>query len=181
MVGYLHLEFFEDWSLKVETRCLGAGSEQLLNEHHVFDVAFIILNHSEEFHELVGLTSLELLSERTQAVADLGQGDFASALLVKDFQALDVVLLETGGWLVGQDFVENGKKLVESDSLLAESLGHSFLRAFGVGDVDAESAEDVAQVEGVHVVALVVLIEDDESILASVVSWAEGIFRGVLL
>ena len=47
---------------------------------------------------------------------------------------------------------------------LTECVRHSFFDAFGVGDVDAEGAKDVTQIKGVHVVSLVVLVEDDKRI-----------------
>ena len=63
-------------------------------------------------------------------------------------QALDVVLLDTGGGGVGLDGGEDGAEVGEGDALLAQLLGATVGGDGGVGHVAAQGAEDVACGEG---------------------------------
>jgi len=148
------------------SRDLGGGGEELVNELHVADVVLLISDNAEELAELGGLVLLELLAEGAENVLDLGEGDLARTLLVEDLQALNVILLDSGGGEVGLDGGEDGAEVGEGDALLAQLLGATVGGDGGVGHVAAQSTEDVAQVEGVDIVALVGLVEDDESVLS---------------
>jgi len=148
-----------------EQRHLVGSGKELVDELHVGDVVLLISDDAEEFAELGGFGVLELLAERAEDVLDLRKRDLAGTLLVEDLQAFNVVLLDSGGGGVGLDGGEDGSEVGEGDSLLAQLLGASVGSDGGVGHVAAQSAEDVAQVESVDIVALVGLVEDDESVL----------------
>jgi len=144
---------------------LGGGSQELVNEVHVADHVVLIGDESEEGDELLSFLGLQLLTERGEDVEDLSKGDLASAVLVEDLQALNVILLAAGGGGVGLDGGQDGEEVGESHALLAQLGSASSGDDGSVGHVAAQSAEDVADVEGVDIIALVSLVEDDESIL----------------
>jgi len=146
-------------------RDLGGSGEELVNELHVADVVLLISDNAEELAELGGLVLLELLAEGAENVLDLGEGDLAGTLLVEDLQALNVILLDSGGGEIALDGGEDGAEVGEGDALLAQLLGATMLGDLGVGHVAAQSAQDVAQVESVDIIALVGLVKDDESVL----------------
>jgi len=148
-----------------EQRHLVGSGKELVDEVHVGDVVLLISDDAEEFAELGGFGVLELLTERAEDVLDLRERDLAGTLLVEDLQAFNVVLLDSGGGGVGLDGGEDGLEVGEGDSLLAQLGGASGGLDGGVGHVAAQSAEDVAQVESVDIIALVGLVEDDESVL----------------
>merc|ERR1719423_602455 len=85
-------------------------------------------------------------------------------LLIGDNAEKVAELVGFGG--VGLDGGEDGTEVGEGDALLAQLLSASVGGDGGVGHVAAQGAEDVAQVEGVDIVALVGLVEDDESVLS---------------
>jgi len=144
---------------------LGGGSQELVNEVHVADHVVLIGDESEEGDELLSFLGLQLLTERGEDVEDLSKGDLASAVLVEDLQALNVILLAAGGGGVGLGGGQDGEEVGESNALLAQLGSASSGHDGSVGHVAAQSAEDVADVEGVDIIALVSLVEDDESIL----------------
>merc|ERR1719394_1060219 len=146
-----------DWFNDVEEENLGGGGQELVDEIHVADHVILISLEAEERNEL--------LAERGEDVEDLRKGDLASAVLVEDLQAFNVVLLASGGGGVGLGGGEDGEEVGEGDSLLSQLGGATGGDDGGVGHVAAQSAEDVADVEGVDIIALVSLVEDDESIL----------------
>jgi len=148
-----------------EQRHLVGSGKELVDEVHVGDVVLLISDDAEKFAELGSFVVLELLTERAEDVLDLREGDLAGTLLVEDLQAFNVVLLDSGGGGVGLDGGEDGLEVGESDSLLAQLGGATGGFDGSVGHVAAQSAEDVAQVESVDIVALVGLVEDDESVL----------------
>merc|ERR1719193_2734602 len=148
------------------TKILGGGSEKLVDEFHVRDHVLFIGNKAEKSAEFVRLITLELLAQGHEDVLDLGEGDFAGAVLVEDLQAFNVVLLYSGSGGVGLDGGEDGAEVGEGDSLLAQRLGASVGSDGCVGHVAAQRAEDVAQVEGIDIVAFVGLVEDNESVLS---------------
>jgi len=149
----------------VEGANLGGGSQELVNEVHVADHVVLIGDESEEGDELLSFLGLQLLTERGEDVEDLSKGDLASAVLVEDLQALNVILLAAGGGGVGLGGGQDGEEVGESNALLAQLGSASSGHDGSVGHVAAQSAEDVADVEGVDIIALVSLVEDDESIL----------------
>jgi len=144
---------------------LGGGGQQFVDEIHVADHVVLVRDDSEEFAELFSFGTVQLLAEGREDVEDLGKRNFASAVLVEDLQAFNVVLLDSGGGGVGFDGGENWKEIGESESLLAQSFGTTGSDDHGVGHVAAESAEDVAQIESIDIVAFVGFVEDDESVL----------------
>merc|ERR1719259_1586436 len=145
---------------------LSGGGEELVDEVHVADHVLLIGDNAEKVAELVGFGVVELLTQGAENVLDLGKGDLAAAVLVEDLQALNVILLAARGGGVGLDGGEDGAEVGEGDALLAQLLGATVGGDGGVGHVAAQGAEDVAQVEGVDIVALVGLVEDDESVLS---------------
>merc|ERR1719423_7158 len=153
------------WVERTETD-LSGGGEELVDEVHVADHVLLIGDNAEKVAELVGFGVVELLTQGAENVLDLGKGDLAAAVLVEDLQALNVILLAAGGGGVGLDGGEDGAEVGEGDALLAQLLGATVGGDGGVGHVAAQGAEDVAQVEGVDIVALVGLVEDDESVLS---------------
>jgi len=152
--------------VSVVNRHLSGGGEKLVDELHVWDHVLIIGNKAEKSAELVSLITLKLLAQGHEDVLNLGEGDFAGAVLVEDLQAFNVVLLDSGRGGVGLDGGEDGAEVGEGDSLLAQGLGASVGSDGGVGHVAAQGAEDVAQVEGINIVAFVGLVEDNESVLS---------------
>jgi len=161
VISLLPRDCFND----VEEENLGGGGQELVDEIHVADHVILISLEAEEGDELLGFVGLELLAEGGEDVEDLGKGDLASAVLVEDLQAFNVVLLASGGGGVGLGGGEDGEEVGEGDSLLSQLGGATGGDDGGVGHVAAQSAEDVADVEGVDIIALVSLVEDDESIL----------------
>ena len=63
---------------------------------------------------------------------------------IADLQALNVILLDSGGGEVGLDGGEDGAEVGEGDALLAQLLGATVGGDGGVGHVAAQGAEDVA-------------------------------------
>merc|ERR1711915_362861 len=144
---------------------LGFEGQEFVNEVHVFDETVIVFCDLQEGHEVVGLLLLHLLSERAEDLLDLGAVDLAAAVLVEDLETLDVVLLAAG---VGGDslrLLQDRVEVGELDSLSTQFGGSSELLDRLVGEGAAEGSEDVAQVEGVNIVAFVGLVEDHESVL----------------
>merc|ERR1712112_460422 len=64
----------------------------------------------------------KLLAQGHEDVLNLGEGDFAGAVLVEDLQAFNVILLDSGRGGVGLDGGEDGAEVGEGDSLHAQSL-----------------------------------------------------------
>merc|ERR1711872_235875 len=106
--------------VSVVNRHLSGSGEKLVDELHVWDHILLIGNKAEKIAELVGLITLELLAQGREDVLDLGEGDFAGAVLVEDLQAFNVVLLDSGSGGIGLDGGEDGAEVGEGDSLLAQ-------------------------------------------------------------
>merc|ERR550534_2975032 len=92
---------------------LGFEGQEFFNEVHVHDEAIIILLDVQKGHDVVGFLLLHLLSERAKDLLDLGAVDLLAAVLVKDFEAFNVVLFASGvsgdSLRLLQDRVEIGK------------------------------------------------------------------------
>jgi len=144
---------------------LGFEGQKFVNEVHVHDETIIILLDVQEGHDVVGFLLLHLLSERAKNLFDLGAVDLLGAVLVEDFEAFDVVLFAAG---IGGDSLrlrQNWVEIRERDPLGTQFGGSSELNDGFVGESASKSSQDVAQVEGINIIALVGLVENNKGVL----------------
>jgi len=158
-----------------------AGADELVDELHVADHTILIFSDSEEGEKVGGFALLQLLAEGAQHVLDLSHGHFSGAVFVEDLEALDVVLFASCVLQVGFDIGPNRKEVRECHALLAKLGSCSGRYASGVGAIAAQSAENIGDVEGVHIVALIGFVEDDEGVFGIGFRHLECVFVVVVL
>merc|ERR1719283_366802 len=116
-------------------------------------------------HDVVGFLLLHLLSERAKDLLDLSAVDLLAAVLVEDFEAFNVVLFASGvggdSLRLRQNWVEVGK----GDPLGTQFGGSSEFNDGFVGESASKSSQDVAQVEGINIIAFVGLVENNKGVL----------------
>merc|ERR550534_1428283 len=144
---------------------LSFEGQEFFNEVHVHDEAIIILLDVQKSHDVVGFLLLHLLSERAKDLLDLGAVDLLAAVLVEDFEALNVVLFASGvsgdSLRLLQDRVEIGK----GDPLGTQFGGSSEFNDGFVGESASKSSQDIAQVKGINIIAFVGLVENNKGVL----------------
>merc|ERR550534_1234143 len=144
---------------------LGFEGQEFFNEVHVHDEAIIILLDVQEGHDVIGFLLLHLLSERAKDLLDLGAVDLLAAVLVEDFEALNVVLFASSVSGDSLRLLQNWVEIGEIDSFSAQLSCSTKLKDRFVGQHASKSSQDVAQIKGIHVIAFVGLVENDECFL----------------
>merc|ERR1711915_1101764 len=108
---------------------------------------------------------LHFFGERAKDLLDLGAVDLLAAVLVEDFEAFNVVLFASGVSGDSLRLLQNRVEIGEIDSFSAQFSCSTELNDGFVGESASKSSQDIAQIKGIHVIAFVGLVENDECFL----------------
>lgn len=125
------------------------ASQQLLDEGFIRDETIFILFLAQFLGDCHRFLLFQGFAQRHENVLELGQKHLAVILLVVELQALQEVI-ESAGILGVLDLSEDGEELIGLQELLLLHLGSAELLDLSEGWVQIECTEHVADVEGVH-------------------------------
>jgi len=141
------------------------ASHHLVDEVFVLDVALEVDLDVCELHDQIHLVVGQPLAHGGEEVAALGGGDVSLALTVEGLEAL-LEVAEGAPLLHVLGLLEDGQDLLEGVVLLAHLVGASDAVDELLGGVEADAAQHVAHLGGVHLaVTAVPEVEQVEHIL----------------